>query len=132
MFERNLLKTAIVACAAVIWCAGCGDHGWPKPQKQQAPKTTTTQSDDNGVNYCPERAQLVKEADNLYRDGDKAFNKWGSTRADADVAKAKKMLDKSFDKYVEAKNKYGSDDALARKMRRNTKLRMRVYKSKGI
>ena len=120
MLTSNFVRTSVVALLATLICIGCGRPEQPKKPKKQ--------SGDGSVNYCPERAKLIREADDLYRQGNKAFNKWGTTREDADIRESKRLLNESYDKYREAKDEYGVDKPLERKMQKNTQLRMRAYK----
>lgn len=122
MLKSNLARTSVAALLATLFCIGCGDSQPAQPEK---PKK---QSGDGTVNYCPERAKLIREGDELYRQGNEAFNKWGTTREDADIKESVRLLNESYDKYREAKDEYGVDKPLERKIQRNNFLRMRARK----
>ncbi len=120
MLTSNFARASVAALLAPLFCIGCG-----RPKEPEEPKK---QSGDGTVNYCPERAKLIREGDELYRRGNEAFNKWGATREDADIKESVRLLNASYDKYREAKDEYGVDKPLERKMRRNTTLRRLAYK----
>jgi len=120
MLTSNFARASVVTLLATLFCIGCGGSQPEKPKEQP--------TDASKVNYCPERANLITEGDELYRQGNNTFNKWGTTREDADIKEAVRLLNESYDKYREAKDEYGVDKPLERKIQRNNALRMRARK----
>ena len=120
MLTSNFVRTSVVALLATLICIGCGRPEQPKKPKKQ--------SGDGSVNYCPERAQLIREGNELYAKGEAAFNRWGTTGDDKDIKDANRYLNASYDKYREAKDTYGDDSALEKLRLKNNSLRKKAMK----
>jgi hypothetical protein len=125
-----------VAVGLLCWCCGAKS---PRPAKQgrsvtvakkpqPAKQTNDFMEPSKPAVYCPERAKAIKEGDELYEKGEAAFNTWQTTHSSEDIKEALRLLNESFDKYREAKDKYGMDGDLNSKFQRNNKLRWLAMK----
>ena len=130
MSARSHILFLTFAVAAMGLCSGCGMSEAEKRSRAAARKKKEAQAAmvKNGVNYCPERAQLIREGNELYAKGEAAFNRWGTTGDDKDIKDANRYLNASYDKYREAKDTYGDDSALEKLRLKNNSLRKKAMK----